>query len=125
MLRVLSEEQVAFFHSNGYLVLPDYWSKDTVQALRDRIHAIIKGYGNLESDTKASVFTTKEQSRDDDEYFLNSGANISFFWEVLTPLYSMQLITNSSLSYFNLSIVLGEVQGRGGEVHAGARAVHQ
>jgi hypothetical protein len=76
----LTQDQIEFFVTNGYLVLPKYWDIETVTNLRSRIAEIVKGYGDLKS-KEAAVFTTKEQSRNDDDYFLNSGGNISFFWE--------------------------------------------
>lgn len=75
----LTEEQVAFFHRQGYLILPRFWDEATVSRLRSRIDQIVSGYGDL-STQEAAVFTTNEQSRDEDDYFLSSGGKVSFFW---------------------------------------------
>jgi phytanoyl-CoA hydroxylase len=76
----LSLEQIEFYKSHGYLSIPNYWDADTVSSLRERIAQIISNYGDL-TQLNASIFTTKEQSRDDASYFLESGDKISYFWE--------------------------------------------
>lgn len=82
MPQCLSEEQVRLFHEQGYLVLEKYWDASTVARLRTRMQHIVAGYGDIQSNKEASVFTTKEQGRNDNDYFLRSGSDISFFWEV-------------------------------------------
>lgn len=77
---ILTSEQIGSFHQNGYLVIEDYWDHSTVNDLRNRIGEIVTGYGDLQ-EHDAAVFTTKEQARSGDTYFLSSGGSISFFWE--------------------------------------------
>jgi len=62
----------------GYLVIDGFLHTDTVQSLKDRIQVILNEYDVFES---KSIFTTKEQERDTDDYFLTSGDKIRFFWE--------------------------------------------
>ncbi len=74
----LSEEQLKDFQSNGYLVIPNFWSESVVDKLRDKITNIVS-CADLTNVT--SVFSTKENMRKADDYFLNSGHEIRFFWE--------------------------------------------
>ena len=74
----LSEEQLQLFERDGFLVIPDFFSPHTVSILRNKIAKILHESDLFESRT---VFTTKEQDRATDEYFLSSGDKIRFFWE--------------------------------------------
>lgn len=74
----LTPEQVSFFHENGYLVIEDFLSKSTISGLKDEIQSIIAA---ADLTKVQSIFTTDDQHRRTDDYFLESGSNISFFWE--------------------------------------------
>jgi phytanoyl-CoA hydroxylase len=74
----LSAEQVESFHRDGFLVLEKFWDEGTVENLRRSIHSILDGFDPSSSKT---VFSTKEQKRKSDEYFLTSGGEVRFFWE--------------------------------------------
>ena len=81
----LSDEQVSGFEKDGYLVIEDFWSSVVVSDLKERMNEIITGLSPNDSPhtlgfTK-SIFTTKEDKRDADDYFLDSGYAIRFFWE--------------------------------------------
>ena len=79
MVLFLSEHQVEFYSKNGYLVIENFWSEDVVDKLRQSINEVID---NLDLTSSKSVFSTKEQHRRKaDDYFLNSGREIRFFWE--------------------------------------------
>lgn len=78
----LTNEQVAHFHSQGFLVINDFWTADTVARLRRKIGVILRELAPGENvDQVKSVFNTVEQERKTDEYFLSSGDKIRFFWE--------------------------------------------
>lgn len=74
----LRPEQVEFFEQNGYLLIEDFWDAETVQKLYLKMMQIVS-----EADLKdvKTVFTTREQNRKSDEYFLESGREVRFFWE--------------------------------------------
>lgn len=74
----LSADQVAFFEENGYLVIPDFWKQDTVDELKTRIQSLVTAANPYEV---KSIFSTKENMRKADDYFLNSGYAIRYFWE--------------------------------------------
>lgn len=75
---VLTEEQVAAYHRDGYLVVPGWWDAPTIAALKARMVDVME---HAELPPSKSVFTTDEQQRHSDEYFLKSGDNISVFLE--------------------------------------------
>jgi phytanoyl-CoA hydroxylase len=66
------------FRDNGYLVLEDFFSAADCDALMQRGRELAEGY-----DYKGhpSVFQTSDQTKTSDDYFLESGSNISFFFE--------------------------------------------
>eukprot|EP01038_Epipyxis_sp_PR26KG_P014446 gene14446-19385_t len=74
----LSPEQIIYFNENGFLVIEKFWDTDTVNKLKNKIIKLIES--NDLSSIK-TVFSTKENMRHADEYFLNSSYNISYFWE--------------------------------------------
>lgn len=81
----LTTEQVSNFHNDGYLLLDNFWNSETVTDLKQRISEIVSGLNPNDSPhslgfTK-SIFTTKEDRRDADDYFLESGYAIRYFWE--------------------------------------------
>ncbi|MEO6627940.1 MAG: phytanoyl-CoA dioxygenase family protein [Aquihabitans sp.] len=73
----LSPSQIASWESNGYLVLPDAIDPDRCGELRARAEQIVTDF----DPATVSVFSTHEQTRTSDEYFLASGDHISCFFE--------------------------------------------
>ena len=69
----LSEQQIQSFHDNGFLLIPDFWSQDTVAELKEEINEVINSLGDLM--TSRSIFTTANsmQGMNRDKYFLESG----------------------------------------------------
>ena len=66
------------FNRDGYLVLEDFYTAEQCDALMKRGVALSENY-----DFKGhpSVFQTNEQTRTSDDYFLNSGDAICYFFE--------------------------------------------
>ena len=75
---LLSQVEIEFFEQNGYLVLEDFVSKDACEALSHRATEIVDAFDPSES---VSIFTTNEQTRHSDRYFLESGDKIRCFFE--------------------------------------------
>jgi phytanoyl-CoA hydroxylase len=75
---MLTEHQKHAFARDGYLVLPDAKQPAEVAALRARAAAIVDAFDPAES---VSIFSTTDQARHTDDYFLGSGDKIRCFFE--------------------------------------------
>lgn len=66
------------FEKNGFLILNDFYSAEECDQLIERAAELSRSF-----DYKGhpSVFQTSNQSKTTDDYFLNSGDNISYFFE--------------------------------------------
>ncbi len=71
----LSKQQ---FRNDGYLILENFNTAAACDAVMDRGRALAEDF-NYEG--HPSVFQTSEQARTSDDYFLDSGGRISFFFE--------------------------------------------
>ena len=74
----LTQRQIESFEKNGYLVLENFISKNECNNLRVRATEIVKDFDYTESFT---IFTTNEQTRHSDRFFLESGDKIRCFFE--------------------------------------------
>ena len=66
------------FARDGYLVLPGFAPRGACSALVARADALVAGF---DPEAHRSIFTTREQTRASDEYFLSSGEAVRFFFE--------------------------------------------
>lgn len=78
----LTASQVAAFHNNGYLIIPDALSPATVQALLDETDALLTTF-SLKDHPMTRFSTGGDDGHDHvgDDYFLTSGDKIRFFFE--------------------------------------------
>lgn len=74
----LSPAQLERYHADGFLVIPELASHATCDALRARASELVASF---EPGDVRTVFTTNEQARKTDDYFLDSGDKIRFFFE--------------------------------------------
>ena len=74
----LTQRQIESFEKNGYLVLENFISKHECNNLKVRATEIVKDFDYTESFT---IFTTNEQTRHSDHFFLESGDKIRCFFE--------------------------------------------
>lgn len=74
----LSEAQRDAYVRDGFLVIPDFETPEACRALMDEADRLIDGFEMLDD---PSVFTTTDQTRTTDAYFLDSGDRIRFFFE--------------------------------------------
>lgn len=75
---MLASSQISAFAEDGFLVLDKFIAPDLCDALMAQASRLIDDF---DADSHRSVFTTNEQSRHTDEYFLGSGFDIRFFFE--------------------------------------------
>jgi phytanoyl-CoA hydroxylase len=75
---VLTPEQLAAWERDGFLVLPGFVDAAACDGLKAHADSLIAGF---DPDEVRSVFTTHEQARTSDEWFLTSGDQVRFFVE--------------------------------------------
>lgn len=79
----LSAEQVATYHRDGYLIVPDFFDERTRKALVDRAKHLLATFSL--DDHPMTAFTTGGEDGSahvGDQYFLTSGDQTRFFFEV-------------------------------------------
>ena len=74
----LTDQQIADYERDGFLVLPDFATPSACIALKAQAEEILH---NFDPDINRSVFTTNEQSRHADQQFIDSATGIICFFE--------------------------------------------
>ncbi len=75
---MLSPEQRAQFARDGYLVLPDFKDLAAIAELRQRAAEIVNDF---DPSVHRAIFTTRDQVKTTDDYFLRSDNTIRCFFE--------------------------------------------
>ena len=75
---ILTSEQRAQYDRDGFLVMSDFADVASCDALRTRAEELVHDF---DPTGIVSIFSTHEQSRLSDDYFLNSGDKIRCFFE--------------------------------------------
>lgn len=76
-MRLTSEER-AHYDRDGFLILPGFVETSSCDHLRARAEELVRDF---DASRIVSIFSTHEQSRLSDDYFLASGDKIRFFFE--------------------------------------------
>ncbi len=74
----LSKQQLEQYSSDGFLIINDFVSTKDCEALRTRAEELVNEF---DPSGLVSIFTTREQNRVADDYFLGSANDIRFFFE--------------------------------------------
>jgi phytanoyl-CoA hydroxylase len=74
----LTAEQIGAYERDGFLVLKDFVQTAACDRLRSRAEELVREF---DPEGVASIFSTHEQTRTSDEYFLESGDQIRYFFE--------------------------------------------
>ncbi|MDX6403962.1 MAG: phytanoyl-CoA hydroxylase [Blastocatellia bacterium] len=74
----LVSEQLAAYDRDGFLVLEDFVDERACDRLRERAAELVRDF---DPQGLVSIFSTREQTRTSDDYFLESGDKIRFFFE--------------------------------------------
>jgi phytanoyl-CoA hydroxylase len=75
---MLTEEQGLQYQRDGFIVLPDFNSAAEIGALRARAEAIVEAFDPAQS---RAVFSTRDQARASDAWFLGSDQTVRCFFE--------------------------------------------
>src|SRR5262245_24488975 len=74
----LTPQQLAQYERDGFLVIEDFVSREACEQLKRRADELVAAF---EVEGVASIFSTREQTRTSDDYFMESGDKIRCFFE--------------------------------------------
>ncbi len=74
----LTAQQLQAYERDGFLVLAGFASRAACERLRARANQLV---ADFDPQGVSSIFSTHEQTRTSDEYFLTSGDQVRFFFE--------------------------------------------
>jgi len=74
----LSTQQLASYERDGFLVIENFAGRDECERLKRRAEELVRDF---DPRGVISIFSTREQTRASDDYFLDSGDKIRFFFE--------------------------------------------
>lgn len=76
----LSKEQLDFWDTNGYLLIPDALSQAQVQELHGESNRLLDDF-SLDDHPMTKFSTGEKSDHVGDDYFLESGDKVRFFFE--------------------------------------------
>ena len=75
---MLSSQQLEHYEREGFVLLKNFVEANACDRLRSRAEDLVR---ELDPQEIVSIFSTREQTRTSDDYFLESGDKIRFFFE--------------------------------------------
>ena len=93
----LDREQLKAYERDGFLAIEDFVSTEACDALRARAEELVSSFDPAGS---FSIFSTHEQTRTSDDYFLESGRRVRFFFEedAFAPDRTLRTKTEASIN---------------------------
>ncbi|KAI4746253.1 phytanoyl-CoA dioxygenase [Aureobasidium sp. EXF-12298] len=76
----LTTEQLDFWNTNGYLLIPDALSPETTKSLLEEAHTMLDNF-SLDDHPMTKFSTGEKSDHVGDSYFLDSGDKVRFFFE--------------------------------------------
>eukprot|EP01084_Bolivina_argentea_P138140 243275_1 len=77
---ILNEEQKEFLHENGYLLIKEFVPPTVARNIQKRMNYLLDNFDS--SSVEKSIFAShRVETEYSDQYFLESGDKISYFWE--------------------------------------------
>ncbi|MBD1556105.1 phytanoyl-CoA dioxygenase family protein [Vibrio sp. S9_S30] len=104
---MLSQQQILQYHEQGYLVLDQMIPLETLNELKQRAAKIVEKW--KPDRTTTSIFTTNDNDRTGDNYFLDSAEKIRCFFEEEAFDKSGQLIEQKALCINKIGHALHEL----------------
>ncbi len=74
---LLTQDEINFYEQNGFLVIPNFYTEEDCDNLKNRMAEMVETF---DESSVRSIFADGPISSSD-PYFLNSGGNVSFFFE--------------------------------------------
>ena len=74
----MDERLIAAYERDGFVVLNNFVDHEACERLRARANELVRDF---DPSGVVSIFSTHEQTRTSDDYFLESGDKIRFFFE--------------------------------------------
>lgn len=78
MKTFLTSYQIENYRRDGFLVVENFATREECEQLKQRAEELVAAF---DPEGMISIFSTKEQTRVSDDYFLESGDKIRFFFE--------------------------------------------
>ena len=75
---MLSSQQLEQYEREGFVLLENFVDANDCDRLRSRVEELVREFDPQEI---VSIFSTRAQTRTSDDYFLESGDKIRFFFE--------------------------------------------